>query len=56
MLKSAQATAISVKFVNNITMMAALWLKDVITEQKIAQNYLHKYMIIIKFAVCFSWY
>ncbi len=35
MLKSAQATAVSVKFVNNITMMAALWLKDVITEQKL---------------------
>ena len=33
MLKSAQATAVSVKFVNNITMMAVLWLKDVITEQ-----------------------
>ena len=23
---------------------------------KFAQKYLHKYMIIIKFAVCFSWY
>ncbi len=35
MLKSAQATAASVKFVNNITMMVSLWLKDVITEQKL---------------------
>lgn len=55
MLKSAQATAESVKFVNNVTTMATLWLKDVIIE-KFAQKYLHKYMIIIKFAVCFSWY
>lgn len=35
MLKNAQATAASVKFVNNITVMTALWLKDVITEQKL---------------------
>ena len=38
MLKSAQATAVSVKFVNNITMMAVLWLKDVITEQNLRKN------------------
>lgn len=35
MLKSALTTAASVKFVNNITVMTALWLKDVITEQKL---------------------
>ena len=38
MLKSAQATAVSVKFVNNITIMATLWLKDVITEQNLRKN------------------
>lgn len=38
MLKSAPATAVSVKFVNNITMMAVLWLKDVITEQNLRKN------------------
>ena len=38
MLKRAQATAVSVKFVNNITMMAVLWLKDVITEQNLRKN------------------
>ena len=38
MLKSAQATAESVKFVNNITTMATLWLKDVITEQNLRKN------------------
>lgn len=35
MLKSAQATVVSVKFVNIITIMATLWLKDVITEQNL---------------------
>ena len=38
MLKSAQATAVSVKLVNNITIMATLWLKDVITEQNLHKN------------------
>lgn len=38
MLKSAQATAVRVKFVNNITIMATLWLKDVITEQNLRKN------------------
>ena len=38
MLKSAQATAESVKFVNNITIIATLWLKDVITEQNLRKN------------------
>lgn len=38
MLKSAQATAASVKFVNIITVMTALWLKDVITEQNLRKN------------------
>lgn len=38
MLKSAQATAVSVNFVNNITIMATLWLKDVITEQNLRKN------------------
>lgn len=38
MLKSAQATAVSVKFVNNITIMTALWLNDVITEQNLRKN------------------
>lgn len=38
MLKSAQAIAVSVKFVNNITIMAILWLKDVITEQNLRKN------------------
>ena len=38
MLKSAQTTAVSVKFVNNITIMATLWLKDVITEQNLRKN------------------
>lgn len=35
MLKSAQTTAVSVKFVNNIAIMTTLWLKDVITEQNL---------------------
>lgn len=38
MLKSAQATAVSVKFVNNITVMTALQLNDVITEQNLRKN------------------
>lgn len=38
MLKSAQTIAVSVKFVNNITIMAILWLKDVITEQNLRKN------------------
>lgn len=38
MLKSAQATAESVKFVNNITTMATLWLNDVITKQNLRKN------------------
>lgn len=38
MLKSAQATATSVKFVNYITVMTALWLNDVITEQNLRKN------------------
>ena len=35
MLKSALTTAASVKFVNNIAIMATLWLKDVTTEQNL---------------------
>lgn len=35
MLKSALTTPASVKFVNNIAIMTALWLKDVITEQNL---------------------
>ena len=38
MLKSAQAIAVSVKFVNSITIMAILWLKNVITEQNLRKN------------------